>query len=829
MGIAGLLVALKSYLTTSLPAATKVFSDSGWNTSDNPAKIEYNGNIYESFQGQAVAIDASSWFHKSVYSIADHYVECIERMKSVSGTPQVDQKCISTSTKYMIARCYELLSSSHHHSSSAPHKGGGVSKLYLVMDGQRCPLKAVTNQERDEKRRKALELARKYKSQQQHDKMQDQYRSCIKIVDALSYTVAKNVQDHFAQSGDQVEIIWSPYEADAQLVQLCGIERKCAAVITEDSDVLVYSAACEVSFPIIFKLDRKSGNCSILSMDWLIRPMQFRNEKSIAAAMTATSSKASTVDTIFDILVGRQIQKPGWGTRLFVQGCVLAGCDYSPRGQIPGVGFVNAFKHVQVGGILPNQLSTLFDRVLKTQLTSKSRRLIALNNDTMHDLEIQLAQSEAVFYYHPVLKSGDVSLGSVQFLNHPPVGADDAAFKDPIAFQHPCLDRFQDVSFLGSLCVRNVNADCGIIPKHILQPHAHRKPSNTGDSCKLQILSMRSNRRKRPLDIDENNVPPEKTSGLIQVRKSIPMTSVVNPYSRKPLQSMNAFEVYSHRHREVGISEVNRIVTAKLPVRNKTKHQTSPHPVYHHASTQGSEGFMDVRAKRNDKDQGVIGRRSTHEAKNLPPVQYPSVYTADPLETHPSENEQSSPTVNKNHGHRSHYFDYDVVDDSPLRKSTRHDISKCNSESPSSFSSFPRSFSSLVNDYQHCPRRVTLETSSECMESGTYLEAPLAPKMQLPFYNDLPSSSPACNKRNTLVVDLTSENALSINAGPFSKPKHYHFGSSSKNLNKRSTSVQVPLQSKKRRHSSKGHVWKCDVSQTTLPSHFAKSQHPDSR
>ena len=91
MGIPGLLVALKSYLPSSAPPQT--VSLTSFRNSDHPSRSNknisrnkkdhehspYNGNIYSDFHNQAVAIDASSWFHKSVYSIADHYVECIEK------------------------------------------------------------------------------------------------------------------------------------------------------------------------------------------------------------------------------------------------------------------------------------------------------------------------------------------------------------------------------------------------------------------------------------------------------------------------------------------------------------------------------------------------------------------------------------------------------------------------------------------------------------------------------------------------------------------------------------------------------------------------------
>ena len=591
------------------------------------------------FPNQAVAIDASSWFHKSVYSIADHYVECIEKHKNFAsngggggggGNPtstKLDAKCIAVSRDYMIKRCEQLLSD--------PQRGRpGVSKIYLVMDGERCPLKAVTNQERIDKRTKALELARKYKAQGQTEKMHEQYRSCIKVVNALSYTVAVQVQAYFVAAASssrnspaappRVEIVWSPYEADAQLVQLCGLERKCAAVVTEDSDVLVYCAAGNISIPIIYKLDRHNGNCSILSMDWLVHPHRAANHRinnnnninnsNAAAAATFVPAvpqqpaKVSTIDAIFDTFVGRQIQQPGWGTRLFVQACVLAGCDYSPRGQIPGVGFVNAFKYVQMAGLSPRneQLDTLFDRILTIFLPLKSRRLIL---NAIPILETQLSQSEAVFFYHPVLKPQN----SVEYLTEP------CPVTNATTYQ-PSLHRYQnDLSFLGSLTMNRTMGDSGIIPKNAWQQNCHhrhkRKSTDTRSSehptarpTKSIFVPFRcstnTNHPVFPDDVsplssspssgiaiqNENVVPPTlKQSAAAAAVSNRPARPVINPYdrppkkneqSRRPLQSLtntDPLDDYARRHREIGILGVNRIVTAQLPVRSH-KNTTMNHP-----------------------------------------------------------------------------------------------------------------------------------------------------------------------------------------------------------------------------------------------------------
>jgi exonuclease-1 len=101
---------------------------------------------------------------------------------------------------------------------------------------------------------------------------------CIKIHSAFANAVAKGLMKAFARDS-RFNCIFSPYEADAQLAKLC-VDGIANAIITEDSDVLVYSATCHISIPIIYKLDRTSGDCDVVNMDWLIcatnenRPLQ---------------------------------------------------------------------------------------------------------------------------------------------------------------------------------------------------------------------------------------------------------------------------------------------------------------------------------------------------------------------------------------------------------------------------------------------------------------------------------------------------------------------------------------------------------------------------
>ena len=75
-------------------------------------------------------------------------------------------------------------------------------------------------------------------------------------------------------------------------------------------------------------------------MDWLL------NYQEGQESVVTTNKAKSALETLLLNLASRQAKRPGFGVRLFVQGCVLAGCDYAPN-KLAGVGLVNAFKFVR--------------------------------------------------------------------------------------------------------------------------------------------------------------------------------------------------------------------------------------------------------------------------------------------------------------------------------------------------------------------------------------------------------------------------------------------------------------------------------------------------
>lgn len=145
------------------------------------------GNIRD-YRGKSIAVDSSSWLHRSVYSVSETYVEALER-------GQIESNCVRVSSNYIISRCRELLNYFH------------VSKIYLTMDGKRCPLKANESKDREERRRQNLQEAQEFKRLGQRGKADEKYKQCIKIRDDFTIAVMKVVERAF-RNDDRVNFVW---------------------------------------------------------------------------------------------------------------------------------------------------------------------------------------------------------------------------------------------------------------------------------------------------------------------------------------------------------------------------------------------------------------------------------------------------------------------------------------------------------------------------------------------------------------------------------------------------------------------------------------------
>jgi 5'-3' exonuclease len=366
-----------------------------------------------SYRNKSIAIDTSSWMHKSVYSISEKFCETTE-----SG--RVDEQCVRVSARYIIARCKELI------------EGYGIKGIYLVMDGKRCPLKADETQDRENKREQNLIEARRFKRSGQRCKAEEKYKTTIRITKNFTEAVIKDVKNEFNNySSGFVHVVFSPYEADSMLVKIV-LDGLVDAIITEDSDVLVYSAAAHKSFPILFKLDRGTGACDRISMDWLL-------SASTENATQAVTSNNTTLEGILRRLAVRQTKRKGFGVRLFVQSCILAGSDYSIN-TLDGIGLIGAFKLVRDNAFRNDAVR--FRHILNS-LSKKIKHKIDIN-----EYEERLAKSEAVFFYHPVIHTD----GTIQTLNPARISSEDNVDDHHFTDHFPFMSRFQgDWSFLGTV------------------------------------------------------------------------------------------------------------------------------------------------------------------------------------------------------------------------------------------------------------------------------------------------------------------------------------------------------------------------------------------
>ncbi len=125
---------------------------------------------------------------------------------------------------------------------------------------------------------------------------------------------------------EAVQFVVAPYEADAQLAWMCTAG-KVAAVLSEDSDLLVYG--CD---RVLFKLDPK-GYAEEICIRRLgeATELDFKNF-TMTNVRRACAPQATT-------------PLPGANAHLqFRHMCILSGCDYLPS--INGMGLKTAYKYI---------------------------------------------------------------------------------------------------------------------------------------------------------------------------------------------------------------------------------------------------------------------------------------------------------------------------------------------------------------------------------------------------------------------------------------------------------------------------------------------------
>ena len=200
-------------------------------------------------------------------------------------------------------------------------------------------------------------------------KLRTEAINCFQKGLTVTHEMEKNVIAALRKIG--IAVIISPYEADVQLAYLC-YTNICQAVMTEDSDILVYSAVCGKSFPILYKFNKTTNTAQILELGKLINmddsldtitmnktntntnsnnmeismntnQLQLSQSQIAQSQLSQTQTTTTTVTPIEDKNFINSLMNHFHGKsgrRMFVQMCILAGCDY--KESIHGVGLITA-------------------------------------------------------------------------------------------------------------------------------------------------------------------------------------------------------------------------------------------------------------------------------------------------------------------------------------------------------------------------------------------------------------------------------------------------------------------------------------------------------
>ncbi|KAG1695731.1 hypothetical protein DVH05_019470 [Phytophthora capsici] len=297
------------------------------------------------FSGQTLVVDALSWLHKACYG-------CAYELSTGRDTDKYVQ--------YMLRKVDMMRSC-------------GVAKVILVFDGQRLPLKSSTQEKRqsykEENRKRALQAwaaSKRLQGSDRQDEMNKAYQLFQRSV-SITPQIISNVMK--ALRAAHVPFVVAPFEADAQMVWMCK-EGLAAGIVTEDSDVVVYGLTANVSSPVLVKLE-DDGSAQAVS-----RPILHKN------------TKASSVALLKKIHFLTSGEKEA--TRMFVQVCVLAGCDFIDS--LPNVGFATAVKHIFNFRGAPPHLRV---QRLVSKLSSSGTKIPT-------DFMQQFLKAETIFFHHIV-------------------------------------------------------------------------------------------------------------------------------------------------------------------------------------------------------------------------------------------------------------------------------------------------------------------------------------------------------------------------------------------------------------------------------------------
>ncbi len=362
------------------------------------------------FSGKSVAIDASSWLHKALFASAEDLID----NNFWDSQLYVD---------FVLIRLNDL-------------RVHGIQPV-MVFDGQRASLKAETNIKRQELRQLQIENGKKLLENMKYTvdkmcyaKLRQEAIACFQRGLSVTPEMERNLIAALRKLN--IPVIVAPSEADSQLAYLC-LTNNCQAVMTEDSDILVYSAVCGVSFPILYKYDRQRESVQCIELGNVINfdergNIEKEEEEEERGEERGEDSNSVEECSPFDDAdnennssnsnsnnrnnsssqVGKKrkdrSERGGGGKesflpllkehfhgvngrRMFVQLCILAGCDYSES--LHGVGLITAVQ----------AMLQCKDNLNNLRLQAVCKYFAAQKKDVTDAYLARVLKSEQQFYY----------------------------------------------------------------------------------------------------------------------------------------------------------------------------------------------------------------------------------------------------------------------------------------------------------------------------------------------------------------------------------------------------------------------------------------------
>jgi exonuclease-1 len=419
--------------------------------------------------------------------------------------------------------------------------------------------------------------------------------------------------------------------------------------------------------------------------------------KSNSRARRSTSSKEGTTGAAFlstlRSFAHKEANDPGAGCRLFIQACVLSGCDYVPN-RLSKVGPITAFKMVKDAS--HRKHAERFDRVMKSlprgsilQNESSddknnddegaydndndfSTSCGSPDNDMKEKYLELLTKSEAIFYYHLVREQASDLI--VPLVPHKQSSIDN----DVSANLSPSIENFHsDLSFIGSIEEALKNNPTAAPPCPSNQPGSTAQKNSGWIVAKRSVGTVKNNYIKAPVNHpkkDMENQGPQK--GTLQYAFNRPNNALTsrtstsqhssscdNTTNKQPgvLDQSNPFSSFAHNaSSEYKLDQLSSKATPNVSQKAGTIKTQAASPFFSPMGNTSNFDYVEEPSASKDsssitnKSNGVPGTAKLDKIHIAPNGSFDG-FAVESSRLH------SSPAQKEN----DNTFDYEIIVESP--------------------------------------------------------------------------------------------------------------------------------------------------------------------